>query len=114
MVGKSERDIDRDQQRLVGDRVEIGAELGVPAIALGKEAVGRVGQTREQEHEKCRQHLVRDDQPYHQRDEHNPPEREDVGDVHRCSSRQPRAPPGASSLPALDFTRFLRITRPPA
>jgi hypothetical protein len=41
MVGKAERQIDADEQDLVGDGVEIGAKLGVPAEALGKIAISR-------------------------------------------------------------------------
>ena len=36
MAGKAQRDIDADEQRLVGDRVEIGAELAVPAKRLAR------------------------------------------------------------------------------
>jgi hypothetical protein len=35
MVGKAERHIDADDQGLVGDWVEIGAKLRVPAETLG-------------------------------------------------------------------------------
>jgi len=35
-------DIDAGQQRLVGERVEIAAELGLQAVVLGEEAVERV------------------------------------------------------------------------
>ena len=39
---EAERDEDGDEQRLVGDRIEIGAELGGGVEALGDEAVGGI------------------------------------------------------------------------
>ena len=91
MAGKAQSDIDADQQRLVGDRVEIGAELAVPAKALGEEAVGGVGQSRQQEQQEGRLHLVGDDQPHDERNEHDAPERKGIGNIHRRSSRRPLA-----------------------
>jgi len=61
MVSKSERQIDADEQDLVGDGVEIGAKLRVPAEALGKIAIGRIGKARKQKQHEGRRHLMGDD-----------------------------------------------------
>ena len=45
-AGDAERDVDRHDQHLVGERIEIGAELGRHAEALGEEAVDRVADAR--------------------------------------------------------------------
>ena len=61
MVGKAERHIDADEQGLVGDRVEISTKLRVPAKALGKITIGRIGEAREQKQHESRRHLKTDD-----------------------------------------------------
>ena len=54
-------ELDADEQDLVGDGVEIGAKFGVPAEALGKKAIGRIGETRKQKQHEGRRHLMGDD-----------------------------------------------------
>ncbi len=60
---ESEGHEDGDEQRLVGDRVEIGAELGGGPEPLGDEAVSGVGKAGEDEQHRRRQIPVRDHQP---------------------------------------------------
>ena len=45
------RDVDRDEERLVGERVDIGAELAAHVEAPGDEAVDRVRDSRHDEQE---------------------------------------------------------------
>src|SRR6185437_8607421 len=86
--------------------IEIGAELAVPAIALGQVAVCRVGQSGQQEQQEGRLHLMVDDQPDDEWNEHESSQRDAVGDVHVCSSR--RRWRGSSPLgpPRPHFNRF--------
>ena len=55
----AERDIDRHDQRLVGQRIEIGAELARHAEALGQEAVDGVAHPGRQEQKERGAHLAR-------------------------------------------------------
>src|SRR5262245_11155462 len=110
MAGKAERDIDADEERLVGDRVEIGPKLAPPAVTFGNIPVGRVRQPREQKEHERRGHLVRDDQPHHERNEHDPNERQAVGNIHEHASRTPFAPRGMAS-PGPEFSRFSPAAR---
>ncbi len=106
MAGETQGDIDADEQRLVGDGIEIGAKLAVPAKALGDEAVGSVREACEQKQQEGCIHLMSDDQPHHQRNEDDPPECEAVWDIHQRSSRRPLALLGAAGPPSLKFSRF--------
>ena len=56
-------DVDRDDQRLVGERIEIGAELGRHAEALGEEAVDGVADAGGEEQQERDPHLARRDRP---------------------------------------------------
>src|SRR6185312_16962424 len=107
MAGEPERNVDADEQGLVGDRVEIGAELASPAITFGDIAVGCVGNTCEQEEQEGSRHLMVDDKPYYQRNEHDPHEREAVGDIHLTFLPAADCAPFAPSRPPTpDFSRF--------
>ena len=75
---EAERAEDRDEQRLVGDRVEIGAELGGGVEALGDEAVGRVRQPGEDEEHRRLDEAVGDHQPDDQRDADQPRDGDEV------------------------------------
>ena len=59
MRGETERR--SNEQGLVGDRVEISTKLRVPAEALGKIAIGRIGEARKQKEHEGRHHLMGDD-----------------------------------------------------
>ena len=86
MVGKAERHIDADEEGLVGYRVEIGAKLGVPAEALGKIAIGRIGEARKQKQHEGRRHLMSDDQPHDERHQDDARQRQRVRDIHEGSN----------------------------
>ena len=62
-----ERDIDRNQHRLVGERVEIGAERGRHAEALGQKAVDRVADAGGEEQAERDPHFIGCDRPDHHR-----------------------------------------------
>ena len=51
-AGDAKRDIDRHDQRLVGQRVEIGAKLARHVEALGEKAVHRIADPGNQEQRK--------------------------------------------------------------
>jgi hypothetical protein len=105
---KPQSDVDADEQRLVGDGVEIGAKLGVPFVTLGQEAIGGIGEAREQEQQEGRQHLMGDDQPHHERNEHDPHESEAVGDIH-VTFLQKRSASRSATKP---LPRILADSRP--
>jgi hypothetical protein len=52
MTEKAERCIDAHEQRLVGDRVEIGAEFGLPAESACEKSVGCIGQAGDKKDDK--------------------------------------------------------------
>ena len=58
-AGDAQRHIDRDDQRLVGQRIEIGAELARHVEALGEKAVDGVADPGDQEQHKGDPHLAR-------------------------------------------------------
>ena len=66
-LGDPERDIDRDQHRLVGERIEIGAELGRHAEAFRQEPVHGVADAGGEKQGECDLHLARSDRPDHDR-----------------------------------------------
>ena len=47
-----------NEQSLVGDRVEISTKLRLPAEALGKIAIDRIGEARKQKQHERRRHLM--------------------------------------------------------
>ena len=61
--GDAERHVDRHDQHLVGQRIEIGAELGLHAEALGQEAVDRVADAGGEEQQERQAHLSGGDRP---------------------------------------------------
>jgi hypothetical protein len=97
-----------DEQGLVGDRVEIGAKLGVPAEALGKIAIGRIGEARKQEQYEGRRHLMGDDQPHDERHQDDARQRQRVGDIHEGSnSRVAAHQTPTEAIEVLRFSRFV-------
>jgi hypothetical protein len=77
----SERDVDRDQHRLVRERIKIGTELGAHAKALGQKAVDGVGDAGCQEQGKCEAHLACRDRPNHDRHQQDTAKGDKVGNA---------------------------------
>ena len=77
----AQRDEDRDEQQLVGERIEIGAELRRPAEALGEKAVDAVRDARDDEGEECRLRLSRNQEPENDRHQDDPAECDEIGDI---------------------------------
>ena len=67
----AQRDIDRDDQRLVGQRIDQSAKLARHMKALGEKAVDGVADPGSHEEEKGGPHLARRDRPDHNRHENN-------------------------------------------
>ena len=63
LVAHAERNIDADDQELVGERVEIGAELGLPVVALGEVAVDGIADAGTDEHEEGASGLAGEQHP---------------------------------------------------
>src|SRR5215470_2504251 len=57
-LGGGKRDVDRHDQRLVRQRIEVGADLAGHAEALGQESVDRVAHAGSEENEECDAHLA--------------------------------------------------------
>ena len=77
-LGDAERHVDRDDQHLVGQRIEIGAEFGLHAEALGQEAVDRVADGGGQEQQEGQPHLSAGDRPDDHRHEEDARQRDEI------------------------------------
>src|ERR1700688_952404 len=112
-AGDAERNVDRYDQRLVGQGIEIGAELARHVEALGEEAIDAVADPGRQEQEKGDAHPARRDRPDHDRHQQDTSQGNEVRDtqtrprlrqlfsVLSCNSiyRRPRAcAPGDSDV----------------
>ena len=69
---------DRDEQRLVGDRIEIGAELRGCVEALGDEPVRRIRHAGDDEEHRRLDEAVGDHQPDDQRDADQPGDGDEI------------------------------------
>src|ERR1051326_7026907 len=66
-LGDAERHVDRHDQGLVGERIEIGAEFARHVEALGQEAVDGVADAGDHEQREGGEHLSRNNRPDHDR-----------------------------------------------
>jgi hypothetical protein len=76
------RNIDRHQQRLVGERIEIGAELAAPTPAAGDGAIDAVADAGHDEGEEGEAEGLRDDQPDGDRHQQQAGDGDEIGEVH--------------------------------
>ncbi len=106
-AGDPERHIDRYDQRLVGQRIEIGAELARHVKALGEEAVDGVADPGHQEQRKGRQHIPRRDRPDDDRHQDYAGQCDEIWNTQNA----PRLPPGAA-LRTQGCPRFGRSRHP--
>jgi len=74
--------VDRDQERLVGERVEESTQLARHVEALGQEAIDGVADAGDQEHTERNLHLARHDGPDDDRDQHDAAQGDDVRNTH--------------------------------
>src|SRR3984957_12515611 len=85
----TKRHIDRDQQRLVRERIEQRPQFAGHIEALGEKTVDRVANARDDEDRKSDFHLVGGNRPHDNRHQQDATERNDIWNTH-----------GASRLPA--------------
>src|SRR5664279_2128942 len=77
----AEGKVDRDDQRLVGERIEIGTQFGGHAEALGEKAVDGVAHAGGQEQHEGNPHRAGRDRPDHDRHQQNAPQRYEVRNI---------------------------------
>ena len=98
----AERDVDRNDQHLVGERIEIGAELGGHAEALGEEAVDRIADGGHHEQQERNAHLAGRDRPHDDGHQQNAPKRNQIWNTQSAAPTAAslgRAPMVASGAP---------------
>ena len=86
-AGDAERNVNRHDERLVGQRIEVFAELARHVEVFGEEAVDGIADPGRQEQEKGNTHLSRRDRPDHDRHQQNPPQRNEIWDTQTAPRR---------------------------
>jgi hypothetical protein len=81
VAADTERRKDADDQQLVGERVEVGTELGLPAERLGEVAVDRVGDAGDDKQNEGELRLPGDEEPEDDRHQDHPQQRDEVGEI---------------------------------
>src|SRR4029079_976672 len=105
----SERDIDRDQQRLVGERIEQGAQFALHVEALGQEAVDGVADACNDEDCEGNPHLAGDDRPDDDRHQNDASQCNDIWNAQL--GRFPASGPGSGAWrdrPVLIYIVYVR------
>ena len=92
LAERAERQIDPDQQRLVGERVEIGAELGRGVQSLGQEAVDRIADACKHEKPEREHEIAGYDQIDHDRHQQQAADGDEIGEVQHVLGPSDQAP----------------------
>src|SRR4029077_20006593 len=97
-LGDAEGDVNRNQHGLVGERVEVSAELGCHPEAFGEEAVDGIADPGGEKQHEGHAHLARRDRPDHDRHQEDAAQRNEIWNAQISA---PARPPAPSSPPAL-------------
>src|SRR5262249_9111312 len=113
----SERYIDGDDQRLVGQRIKVGAKLALHVEALGEEAVYGIADACGEKQYEGDAHFAQRDRPDQNGNEQNPPQGNEIRDTQTAPkpaatlARPPGAPPPSANSSRLVDPQFLALDR---